>query len=169
MSGEMEWFAVHTRSRHEKAIAARLDALATETFLPLHRSRHRWKNGVHAEVDEPLFPCYLFARIGVGERVRLLQTPGVLGLAASTARPTAIPVEEIALLRTATAKLTAEPHPYLACGDRVRIVAGPLTGLEGILTRRKQECRVVLSVEAILRSIAVEVSEFDIEPMERQR
>lgn len=163
-----QWFAIHTRSRHEKAIAARLDAQATETFLPLHRSRHTWKNGVHAEVDEPLFPCYLFARIGVADRVRLLQTPGVLGLAATTARPTAIPNEEIALLRTATAKLKAEPHPYLACGDRVRIVAGPLKGLEGILTRRKQECRVVLSIEAILRSIAVEVSEFDIEPMERR-
>lgn len=163
-----EWFAVHTRSRHEKAIAARLDAQATETFLPLHRSRHTWKNGVHAEVDEPLFPCYLFALIGASERVRLLQTPGVLGLAATTARPTAIPNEEIVLLRTATAKLTAEPHPYLACGDRVRIVAGPLKGLEGILARRKRKCRVVLSIEVILRSIAVEVSEFEIEPMGRR-
>ena len=165
----LEWFAIHTRSRHEKAIAARLDAQATETFLPLHRSRHTWKNGVHAEVDQPLFPCYLFARIEIGERLRLLQTPGVLGFAATTARPTAIPNEEIALLRTATAKLTAEPHPYLNCGDRVRIVQGPLAGMEGILTRRKQEWRVVLSIEAIMRSIAVEVSEFDIEPMEQRR
>ncbi len=79
------------------------------------------------------------------------------------------PTEEIALLRTATAKFTAEPHPYLNCGDRVRIVAGPLAGLEGILARRKQECRVVLSIEAIMRSVAVEVSEFEIEPMERPR
>jgi transcription antitermination factor NusG len=165
----LEWFAIHTRSRHEKSIAARLDAQATETFLPLHRSRHTWKNGVHAEVDLPLFPCYLFARIASGDRLRLLQTPGVLGFAATTARPTAIPDEEIALLRTATEKLTAEPHPYLNCGERVRIVAGPLAGMEGILMRRKQEWRVVISIEAILRSIAVEVSEFEIEPVERQR
>jgi len=165
----LHWYAIHTRSRHEKAIAARLNSQATETFLPLHRSRHTWKNGVHADVDAPLFPCYLFARIRIHDRLRLLQTPGVLGFAATSARPTAIPNEEIALLRTATEKLKAEPHPYLTLGDRVRIVAGPLAGLEGVLTRRKQECRIVLAVEAIMRSIAVEVSEFDIEPIERPR
>ena len=165
----LHWYAVHTRSRHEKAIAARLDSQATEVFLPLHRTRHTWKNGVHADVDLPLFPCYIFARIGTHDRLRLLQTPGVIGLAATSARPTTISNEDIALMRTATAKLEAEPHPYLSCGDRVRIASGPLAGLEGILTRRKQAYRVVLSIEAIMRSIAVEVSEFDIEPLERQQ
>jgi transcription antitermination factor NusG len=165
----LQWYALHTRSRHEKTIAARLDSQATETFLPLHRSRHTWKNGVHADVDVPLFPCYLFARIGIHDRLRLLQTPGVLGFAATSTRPTAIPNEEITLLRTATEKLKAEPHPYLGCGDRVRIVAGSLAGMEGVLTRRKQSYRVVLSIEAIMRSIAVEVSEFEIEPIERPR
>ncbi len=121
---------------------------------------------MHAEVDFPLFPCYLFARIAVDDRSRLLQTPGVLGFAATSAQPTTISNEEIALLRTATEKLKAEPHPYLNCGDRVRIVAGPLAGMEGILERRERECRVILSVEAILRSIAVEVGELDIEPVE---
>ena len=169
MEPALHWYAVHTRSRHEKAIVARLDSQATETFLPLHRSRHTWKNGVHADVDLPLFPCYLFARIDVTDRLRLLRTPGVLGFAATSAQPTVIPNDEIVLLRAATAKLSAEPHPYLSCGDRVRIVAGPFSGMEGILTRRKQECRVVLSVEAIMRSIAVEVSEFDIEPDEHRR
>ncbi len=164
-----EWYALHTRSRHEKSIAARLGAANTETFLPLHRSRNLWKNGVHAEVDLPLFPCYLFARVRVYDRVRLLQTPGVLGFATTSARPTAIPDDEISLLRTATAKFIAEPHPYLNCGDRVRIVSGPMAGLDGILIRRKQEYRVVLSIEAIMRSVAVEVSEFEIEPMERSR
>jgi transcription antitermination factor NusG len=165
----VEWYALHTRSRHEKSIAARLHSQNMETFLPLRRSQHLWKNGVHANVDLPLFPCYLFARAGAHDRLRLLQTPGVLGFAATSARPTAIPDDEIALLRTATAKFIAEPHPYLNCGDRVRIVAGPLAGLEGILVRRKQECRVVLSIEAIMRSVAIEVSEFEIEPAERPR
>jgi transcription antitermination factor NusG len=98
-----------------------------------------------------------------------LQHPGVLGFAASSTRPTVIPDEEIAVLRTATASLKAEPHPYLNNGDAVRIVAGPLVGMTGILTRRKQEYRVVLSIEAIMRSIVVEVSEFEIEPMEKMR
>jgi transcription antitermination factor NusG len=163
------WFAIHTRSRHEKVIAARLDSQETEIFLPLHRTRNTWKNGVHADVDQPIFPCYLFARIGAHDRLRLLQTPGVLGLAATTTRPTPIPDVEIDLLRSVTATLKAEPHPYLNCGDRVRIIDGALAGLEGILTRRKNEYRVVLSVEAIMRSIAVEVSEFDIEPVERRK
>jgi transcription antitermination factor NusG len=162
----LEWHAVHTRARHEKAIAARLGPQATEVFLPLHRRRKLWRNGVHAEVDFPLFPCYLFARIAEEDRPRLLQTPGVLGFATTSAQPTTISNEEIALLRTATEELKAEPHPYLNCGDRVRIVAGPLAGLEGILEQREQECRVVLSVEAILRSIAVEVDELDVERVE---
>jgi transcription antitermination factor NusG len=95
----------------------------------------------------------------------VLQTPGVLGFAATSARPTAIPNDDIARLRVATSALAAEPHPYLSCGDRVRIVAGPLAGFEGLLVRRRHEYRVVLSIEAILRSVAVEVSEFEIEPI----
>ena len=164
-TASLDWYAIHTRSRHEKAIAARLESQTTETFLPLHRTRKTWKNGVHAQVDQPLFPCYLFARMGIHDRLRVLQTPGVLGFAATSARPTAIPNNEIALLRAATARFVAEPHPYLNNGDRVRVVAGPLAGFEGILVRRKQEYRVVLSIEAIMRSVAVEVSEFEIEPI----
>jgi transcription antitermination factor NusG len=98
-----------------------------------------------------------------------LQHPGVLGFAASSAKPTIISDEEISALRTATESLKAEPHPYLNNGDPVRIVAGPLAGMTGILTRRKQEYRVVLSIEAIMRSIVVEVSEFDIEPQEKRQ
>ncbi len=155
----LNWYALHIRSRHEKRVAERLVSQSLETFLPLHRSRHTWKNGVHVDVDLPLFPCYLFARASIHDRIRVLQQPGVLGFAASSAKPTVIPDEEISVLRTATESLKAS----------VRIVAGPLVGLTGILTRRKQEYRVVLSIEAIMRSIVVEVSEFDIEPLEKKR
>lgn len=165
----MNWYALHIRSRHEKRIAERLRSQSMETFLPVHRCRHTWRNGVHAEVDFPLFPCYLFARASIYDRISLLQMPGVLGFAASSTRPTVIPDEEIAVLRTVTDTFKAEPHPYLNNGDSVRIIAGPLAGLEGILTRRKQEYRVVLSIEAIMRSVVVEVSEFDIEPQEKRR
>ena len=165
----LNWYALHIRSRHEKRVAERLGSQSLETFLPLHRSRHTWKNGVHVDVDLPLFPCYLFARAFAHDRLRLLQHPGVLGFAASSSSPTVIPDEEISVLRTATERLKAEPHPYLHNGDAVRIVTGPLAGMIGILTRRKQEYRVVLSIEAIMRSIVVEVSEFDIEPQEKKR
>ena len=165
----LSWYALHIRSRHEKRVAERLVSQSLETFLPLHRSRHTWKNGVHADVDLPLFPCYLFARASIHDRILLLQQPGVLGFAGSSAKPTVIPDQEISVLRTATESLKAEPHPYLNNGDPVRIVAGPLAGMTGILTRRKQEYRVVLSIEAIMRSLVVEVSEFDIKPLEKKR
>jgi transcription antitermination factor NusG len=134
-----------------------------QTFLPVHRCRHLWKNGVHADLELPLFPCYLFARASQYDRVDVLRTPGVLGLASSSAHPSQISAEDIEALRAAVESLRAAPHPNLHAGDRVRIIAGPMAGMQGILIRRKQELRVVLSIEIIMRSIAVEVSEFEIE------
>jgi transcription antitermination factor NusG len=159
-----QWYALQTRSRHEKQVALRISAQSMEAFLPVHRSRHAWKNGVHANVELPLFPCYLFTKANRYDRHTILRLPGVVGFAASSSNPTAIAPADMEMLRTISEQLRAEPHPYLAVGDWVRIVAGPLAGMEGVLARRKQEYRVVLSVEAIMRSIAVEVSEFDIQP-----
>jgi transcription antitermination factor NusG len=162
---DSQWFAVQTRPRHEKRVAAEVRARALEEFLPVHRCRNRWKNGVVADVDLPLFPCYLFVRVSPSERMRLLSLPGVIGFAVTSARPTALPQTDIEALQALSLVYRAEPHPFLRTGDRVRLVAGPLTGMEGILTRRKQELRVVLSLDFIMRSVAVEVSEFDIEPI----
>jgi transcription antitermination factor NusG len=159
-----KWYALQTRSRHEKQVAQRIVAQSLETFLPVHSSRRLWKNGVHATVETPLFPCYLFAKASMYDRTRLLRVPGVLGMASSSSHPTAIPEADMKMLRTVTEQLSAEPHPYLAIGDTVRIVSGPLAGMEGILTRKKNQYRVVLSIEAIMRSITVEVSEYDIKP-----
>ena len=160
-----EWYAVQTRPRHEKRVAEELRARAMEEFLPLHRCRNRWRNGVVADVELPLFPCYLFVRVPLREKLRLLQLPGVIGFAVNSAHPTALAQEDIEALRILSVICRAEPHPFLKVGDRVRIVGGPLTDMEGILLRRKQELRVVLSLDFILRSVAVEVSELDIEPI----
>lgn len=165
----LSWFAIQTRHRHEKRIAARLQSAELETFLPVHRAVHRWKNGVNAQVDLPLFPSYLFVRIPVSERLRVLREPGVISIAASSLAPTPIPDDEISQLRVAAASVKAQPHPYLAVGERVRVIAGPVAGLEGILVRKKHELRVVVSIEIILRSITVEVSEFEIEPVRNAR
>lgn len=155
-----EWFALHTRARHEKAIAARLGAESAEVYLPLHRRRKKWRNGVLAEVDFPLLPCYLFVHAEAGERPRLLQTRGVLGFAAIAT----VTDEEIARLRAA-AELRAEPHAPIEGGERVRIIAGPLAGAEGVLERSGEHCRVVLTYEPMRRAIAVPVHEAAIEPM----
>jgi len=163
------WHALQTRARHEKAVAARLQAHSLQVFLPLHRSARTWKNGLHVQVDMPLFSCYLFVRSTTYDRLRILQTPGVLGFASASAIPATIPDDEMEMLRKATESCKAEPHPYLSAGDPVLVVAGPFVGLEGILARRKQEYRVVLTIQAIMRSIVVEVSEFDIVPQEHTR
>ena len=102
------------------------------------------------------------------DRVRLLQLPGVIGFAVNSSRPTALAERDIDALRALSLMSNAEPHPFLKIGDRVRIVDGPLSGMEGILARRKHELRVVLSLDFIMRSVAVEVGEFDIEPVVRR-
>jgi transcription antitermination factor NusG len=167
--GTTEWYAVHTRPRHEKKVADEVRARQLEGFLPLHRARHRWRNGVLADVELPLFPCYLFVKIPLCERVRLLQLPGVIGFAVNSAHPTTLAEHDVEALRTMSNACRVEPHPFLGAGDRVRIIAGPLAGMDGILVRRAQELRVVLSLDFIMRSVAVEVSELDIEPMHRAR
>jgi transcription antitermination factor NusG len=159
------WFAVQTRHQHEKRIAERLQLGAIETFLPVHRSVHRWKNGVNANIEQPLFPCYLFTRIKDAQRLSLIRQPGVIGIAASNSSPTPIGDDEISMLRLIADQVKAQPHPYLSVGERVRIIAGPLAGMEGILTRKKHELRVVISIEIIMRSVTVEISEFEIEPV----
>jgi transcription antitermination factor NusG len=163
------WYAVHTRPHHEKRVDERLRMSSLQTFLPVHRCRHLWKNGVRADLEMPLFPCYLFARASIYDRVNVLRIPGVLGLASSSAHPSKISAAEIEALRAAVESLRATPHPYLNAGDRVRITSGRLVGMEGILIRRKGELRVVVSIEIIMRSIAVEVSEFEIEAIRSVR
>lgn len=160
-----KWYALHTRPRHEKKVAEQIRDKSLESFLPLHRCRHRWKNGVTADVELPLFPGYVFARATLFDRLPLVQLPGVLGIAISSVNPTSIPEADIAMLRSAVDCMRAEPHPYLAAGGQVRIVAGPLAGMTGVLTRWKGECRVVLSIDIVMQAISVEVSEFDVVPV----
>ncbi|HWR14694.1 MAG TPA: transcription termination/antitermination NusG family protein [Terriglobales bacterium] len=160
-----DWLAVQTRPRHEKLVAEKLRMKSLSSYLPLRRCRHRWKNGVTADVELPFFPGYVFAQLGPEDRLRVLQTPGVLGFAASLHRPTPISNAEIMRLRTAIEEFRAEPHVFLNIGDRARIVAGPLFGMEGVLVRRKAGVGVVLNIELIMRSIVVEVSATDIEPI----
>ncbi|ABF39890.1 transcription antitermination protein nusG [Candidatus Koribacter versatilis Ellin345] len=162
---ELHWFAVQTRHRHEKRVAERLRQSEIETFLPIHRAVHRWKNGINAEVNLPLFPGYLFTRLRGSQRIPLLREPGVIAIAASSNSPTPIGDNEIAQLRLVAESVKAEPHPFLAIGQQVKVVAGPLFGMEGILIRKKSEYRVVVSVKIIMRSVAVDVSELEIEPV----
>jgi transcription antitermination factor NusG len=153
--------------RHEKQVALQLEGRLLDCFLPLYRSVRRWKDR-RKEIDLPLFPGYLFIRIAPQDRLKVLSVPGVVHIVSFFGRPTPLPDAEIETLRERLRMCAGvEPHPYLTVGARVRVRSGPLAGLEGILVRRKDKFRIVLSIELIMRSIAVEVDEADLEPVGR--
>ncbi|HET9177840.1 MAG TPA: UpxY family transcription antiterminator [Terriglobia bacterium] len=152
------WYAVYTRSRHEKSVAEQLHGKGVETFLPLYQTVRRWKNGEH-RVELPLFPGYAFARFSLADRLPVLKVPGVVRLVGFNGVPAALEDREVEDLRQALAAgVAAWPHPYLTEGSRVRITAGPLAGRQGILVRRQGTVRVVLSIDLIQRSVLVDVA-----------
>lgn len=161
------WYAAHTRSRHEKSVAHILERKQIETFVPLFRTVRRWKNGDH-QVELPLFPGYAFVRIALVNRLQVLKVPGVVQFVGFRGSPAPLEDEEVESLRQAISSgVKAAPHPYLTVGRRVRVTAGPLSGREGILIRRKGHTRVVLSIGLIQRSVVADLDAQSIEPVLR--
>jgi len=160
---EPRWYAVHTRSRHEKRVADQLSSKNLDFFLPLYESVRRWKDR-KVRIEMPLFPGYMFVQIPLRERLRVLEVPGVVKLVSFSGEPVPLPDSDINQLRQGLAsKLKAEPHPYLKIGQKVLVKHGPLTGMEGILVRKKDSLRLVISIDLIMRSIAVEIPATDIQ------
>ena len=160
---EPRWYAAYTCAQHEKRVAEQFTQRALENFLPRYASVRRWKDR-RVRLELPLFPGYVFVRLALRERLRVLETPSVVRLVGFNGRPAALPDKEIeALQACAAAQINAEPHAYLTAGRRVRIKCGPLAELEGVLVRRKNGLRVVVSLDLIARSAAVEVDAADIE------
>lgn len=163
------WYAAYTCARHEKRVAAQLEERAIECFLPLYETVHRWKN-MRARLQLPLFPGYVFVRFPLNERLKVLQLPSVVRLVGFNGLPLPLPDEEMETLRAGlTRQLRAEPHPFLKVGRPVRIKCGPLAGLEGILLRKKGSLRVVLSIDLIMRSVAVDIDLADLVPISKPR
>jgi transcription antitermination factor NusG len=158
------WFAAYTNSHHEKRVASHFTERQIESFLPLYSTRHRWRNRCEMDLDLPLFPNYVFVHIDPRERVRVLEVPGVVSLVGFGRTLAPLPDFEIEALRSGLGQRKIEPHPYLVVGERVRIKAGPMTGMEGVLVRKKNNFRVVLALDVIMQSVAVEVDADDLEP-----
>jgi transcription antitermination factor NusG len=160
---EPHWYAAYTSANHEKRVAAQLSVRQVEYFLPLYVSVRRWKDR-RVTLRLPLFPGYVFVRMALRDRLRAMEIPGVARLVGFGGKPAALPEEEIVALRNSLATgVQAEPHPFLAIGRKVRVKCGPMAGLQGILTKRKNRARLVVSVELIQRAIAVEMDEADVE------
>jgi len=154
---ERHWYAVYTCANHEKSVAERIDRRSIECFLPLYESARRWKDR-RVRLELPLFPGYIFVRLALIERLKVLEIPGVVRLVGFDGHPTPLPMEDIDTIRACLARRQyLSPHPYLHRGQRVRVSRGPLEGLTGILVRKKNRTRFVISLEMLMRSVAVEI------------
>jgi transcription antitermination factor NusG len=166
----LQWFAVYTTCRHEKRIAQHFELRQIEHYLPLYRSERRWRDGSRVTLDLPLFPGYIFVHIQKSERVSVLSVPGTLAVVGGTGRePAAVPESAIEALRAGLAERTVEPHPLLRVGEQARVRSGAFAGMQGVVLRKKNGFRVVLTLELIMQSIAVEMSEHDLEPITGHR
>jgi transcription antitermination factor NusG len=161
---QSDWYALYTFPRHEKRVADQIERRSFTSFLPTYRSVRRWKDR-RKELELALFPGYVFVQMELSHRLQVLQLPGVVRLVYFNGQPAAIAAGEIEAWRN---KLSGaqkiEPHPYLRAGRRVRVRSGPMQGLEGIVVRRKDRCRIVFSMDLLRRSVAVELDEADLEP-----
>jgi len=163
-----QWFAASTTPRHEKSVSELLVERQIEAFLPLYRKATQWKKSRPVILELPLFPTYVFVRITRQARGAVLSLPGVHSIVGSSKDPWPIPDTEIDALRRGLQMHKVEPHPYLKVGERVRVKAGLMAGVEGILVRKKNEFRMVLTLDVIMRSMSVEVNADDLELIESQ-
>lgn len=151
------WFALQVRTRHETGVADYLRGKGYQHFLPMYKGRRHWSDRIK-EVSSPLFPGYLFCRFNPQNRLPILKTPGVTQIVGYNHVPVAVDQEEIDAIRTLVASgLPNHPCPFLELGNRVRIEAGALRGLEGILLEVKGKRKLVLSITLLQRSVAVEI------------
>jgi transcription antitermination factor NusG len=165
--GLEHWYAVHTRARHERVVAHRLRELGVNTFLPLVTEVHRWSDR-RKSVELPLFGCYVFVKLcPTGEeRLRVLRIDGVFKFVGARGLGTPIAESQIEAVRTLIGQqIPWSTHPFLQIGQRVRVRGGALDGVEGILLARNEDSTLVVSIDAIQRSLAVRIQGYDVEPL----
>ncbi|HEY4364079.1 MAG TPA: transcription termination/antitermination NusG family protein [Bryobacteraceae bacterium] len=154
---ELCWHAVTVRHQHERLVATALELGGVQTFVPVYRARRRWSDRVK-EIDAPLFPGYVLGRFAMPDRLKVMRTPGVVRIVGFGGVPARIGDGEIDNVRRAVeSKLKLGPCPHLRAGDRVRVAEGPLRGVEGTLLREKGAIRLVIGIELLQRSLAVEL------------
>jgi transcription antitermination factor NusG len=160
---EPKWYALFVRARQEKRIAGHLDGRNVQHFLPCYPSVRQWKDR-RVVLTVPLFPGYVFVHLPLTERLKVLTIPNVVSLVGSKQCAAVISDEEIAWIMSGTNLGTAQPHPFLTVGQRVRITHGLMMGLEGILVRQQNSTRVVVSVNSIASSFVINVDANSVQP-----
>lgn len=159
------WFALRTRSRHEKKAAREITAKGFSSFLPLVTRKQRWSDRIKT-VELPLFPGYVFVQTdGTAEKqVSVLRSTGVVGFVGNNGRGTAIPTEQIDSIRNIVEQgVPFTLYPYLRVNQRVRIKGGSLDGVEGTLLAKNSDHSLIVSIDLIQRSVAIRVSGYELE------
>ena len=166
MLEQPRWYALHTRSRHEKVAHDQLCAKGIQNLLPLWRKRSVWKDRIKM-IDVPLFSGYIFGHFPLKQKLDVLQTVGVVRIVGLNSQPFPVPDEQIEAVQTMIEQhLRYDPHPFLQEGMRVRVKRGVLRGAEGILLTKKQHYRLIISVDLIQKSVAVDIDSADVEPID---
>ena len=160
-----QWFAVFIVPQNEKAALRHLEMRNIESFLPTYETLQIWKNRQRKKCTLPLFPSYLFVRIGTGERGKVLQVPGVLHIVGDGRHSVPLEDAQVEFLRSGFKGKNLEPFTELAVGEKVRIETGVMQGVEGILVRKSNQLRFVLSIKLINQYAAVEVDADALKPI----
>ena len=155
------WQLVYTVARHEKMVAAHLGARNIEHYVPLYQTVRQWGTR-SVRVDLPLFPCYVFIRLTPSNLCTVRTVPGIVSIVSFQGQPASVPEEQIAVIRNVLGCRHANPHPYIAMGQRVKITSGPMRGVVGVIDRIKG-LKVIVSVDLINSSIAIEAEPADLE------
>jgi transcription antitermination factor NusG len=161
---EPKWYVLFVRSNQEKRVAHRLSSRSVEHFLPCYQALRQWQDR-RVRLEIPLFPGYVFVRLPLLERLKVLTLPNVVSLVGPKHSPSPVSEDEIAWIKQGVEHGKAEPHPFLEAGERVVISGGILAGMEGVLLRMKNSTRVVVSIDSISRAFAVEIDVAYIEPL----
>ena len=158
------WFALRTKSRHEKVVRDNLTCMGIDSLLPTVTRIRQWKDR-RKEIEVPLFSCYCFVRCVGIEKLRILKIPGVLEIVGRAGCPESIPESEIAMMKTLMMTvLKYDSYPYLNEGMQVEVIRGVLQGMQGILIRKKQSHRLVVGIRLIQQAVAVEIDAADVVP-----
>jgi transcription antitermination factor NusG len=152
-----EWFAAYTMSRHEKRIAAHCERIGIEQFLPLYTSQRSWKNRTRVDLQVPLFPNYLFVRLLPQDQGPLMRLPGLLSIVGNAAGPVVVPDGDMESLRRIIACKTIEPYPFMTKGDKVRVMTGPLTGVIGVVLKKGNGLRFIVTLDVIGKSVSLQI------------
>jgi transcription antitermination factor NusG len=161
-TNNLHWYALRTRSRHEKVVRDQLDKQGIEPLLPTVKRLSQWKDR-KKEIEVPLFSGYCFVRFGSEQKLPVLKTVGVVDIVGGSHGPEPIPEHEIAAIQTLMdSVLPYDPHPYLHQGMLVEVVRGPLQGVKGILLRKDKRHRLILGVRLIQQAAAVEIHAGDV-------